>query len=137
MVGKFLTSLIVTPRPRGMWQLIEPLVYLADDGERYIIPRDFECDLASIPPLAKEFMGPAAVGDVVYGPAAVLHDWALSQDDIPSKVAHKLFKEALYACGASVPLANLMFHAVNRPKESEMEYEDITESVGQTSILGG
>ena len=132
----FQTDLIVTPRARGMWELRETLIYVDILGKQYTIPQGFLCDLASIPPLAKEFMGPAAAGDVVYGPAAALHDWALCQDDIPSGVAHDLFKEALKACGASPALQAVMYHAVNRPKESEMDYEDITESEGHNTILG-
>ena len=135
-MGKFSTDLVVTPRARGMWELVLPLVFLDSDGNRYEIPAGFTCDLASIPVLAKEYMGTASAGDVVYGPAAALHDWLLSQD-IPSKTAHSLFREALYSCGAGKLLANIMYHAVNRPKESEMEYEDVTESAGQDSLLGG
>ena len=122
--------------PRGMWQLWAELIYESEEGTLYKIPEGFTCDLASIPPLAKEYMGPAAAGDVVYGPAAVLHDWALSQGDIPSQMAHRLFKEALGVCGASPLLQAVMFHAVNRPKKSEMDYKDITESEGHNTGLG-
>ena len=131
----FLTDLIVTPRARGMWELVQPLVFIDSDGNRYEIPVGFTCDLASIPILAKEYMGTASAGDVVYGPAAALHDWLLSQQDIPSKTAHSLFMEALYACGAGKLLANIMYHAVNRPKESEMEYEEVVPE-GKNSLLG-
>ena len=94
----------------------------------------FLSDLASIPPLAKEFMGPASVGDVCYAPAAGLHDYLLSLD-IPSKIAHKLFEEALRACGASEYLAGFMYLAVNRPKDSEIDYSD-DKVTKQKSILG-
>ena len=40
----FLTDLIVTPRARGMWELVLPLVFIDSDGNRYEIPAGFTCD---------------------------------------------------------------------------------------------
>ena len=132
----FLTDLIVTPRARKLWELRQDLIFLDAKGKKHTAKKGFMCDLASIPAILEGFMTPASLGDFVYAPAAVIHDWTLAQEDIPSRVAHKLFKECLYACeGADETIINIMCAAVNHPKASEQDYNE-SETTKQNSTLG-
>ena len=135
-MAQFLTELWVTPEPHENWRLVDhPLVFIDDDKNIITVPIGYTCDLASIPFIAKEFMGKSSFGEVVYAPAAVIHDFMLDQKE-PSKKCHALFKQALLACGASEELANIMYAAVNHPRLEEVEYPDETQPRDKTNILG-
>lgn len=134
-MAQFLTELWATPEPDERWRIVDhPLIFMDDDKSEIAVPVGFTCDLASIPFLAREIMGKASFGDVVYAPAAVLHDYLLDQK-VPSAQCHKLFKKALLACGASEELANIMYIAVNHPRLEEVEYPDDTQARDKTKIL--
>jgi hypothetical protein len=87
------------------WITLEPLVYECElTGETYTVPKHFRTDGSSVPralmlfapPLAARFFGQGVWLGFKQG---VLHDYLRRNDLVPASVAHRVFREALYAGG--------------------------------------
>lgn len=102
-MGKFLTKLDYSPARSddNSWngrdyRLDSPLIYEANDGKIYTIPKDFVTDGASIPRFFWRIYLPYGK----YIEAAVLHDYIYRTPTIPltRKQADKLLEEAMEWC---------------------------------------
>lgn len=75
----------------GRFQLLQDLIYHTDCKSRYIVPRGFKTDLASIPRLVWAIFPPHDL----YLSASVLHDYFCESDWISRKNGDKIFLEAM------------------------------------------
>lgn len=121
-----LEVMLLDDRTQFPWILLEPLVYECSlTGETYEVPRHFRTDGASLPralillapPLAARFFGQGVWLGFKQG---VLHDWLRRVDPrygsppVPAKVAHLIFREALYDYGYPEDLCENYYEAVRR-----------------------
>ena len=82
----------------GKWILIQPLAYQSDGaGTTFVVPPDFQTDLASVPRLP--FIYATFAGHAVA--AAVLHDWLYTARPVPREMADAVFREAAGVQGVS------------------------------------
>lgn len=114
-MGKFLTLLDVEQiedageQGRGLWRLTSPLIYEAEPGIQYTVPKGFITDFASVPriPLVFDYLGDR--GNL----AGTLHDFFYSHPaQLTRAMADQLLKEALVAQGVSPFKAQLFYLAV-------------------------
>lgn len=91
----FLTPLDLRAYKPGEWVVLLGLLYLARNGARYMVPRGFITDLASIPRALRWLIDP----DGPSRQAAVLHDFLYCIHYLPRAEADALFLEALESCG--------------------------------------
>lgn len=105
------------------WLTLAPLVYECElTGETYTVPKYFRTDGASLPAalVAVPLLGPALFlryfgGGVFQGfKQGVLHDWLRRGPNppVPAAVAHRIFREALYAAGYPPDLCETYYAAV-------------------------
>lgn len=82
---------------RGLWKLVEPLVYKSDLlAEAVIVPRGFVTDLESCPRLPVVFAAFGAMADR----AAVVHDYLYTRPDLCARAtADAVLKEACRVSG--------------------------------------
>lgn len=119
--------MLVSDRHRLPWILTEKLIYESPlTGEEYEIPRHFRTNLVSMPKMLAALPGIGGftvlkfMGEGVWLGAreAVLHDWLRTPDKrwgmlpVPAIVAHRVFREALYAAGYDADLVELYYRAV-------------------------
>lgn len=93
----FLTPLDLRAYKSGEWVVLAGLLYLALNGARYMVPRGFVTDLASIPRALRWLIDP----DGPSRQAAVLHDFLYCIHYSTRAEADALFLEALAACGVN------------------------------------
>jgi hypothetical protein len=79
------------PVGKKWFMVLKPLVYVAESGMKYCIPRGIYTDFASIPKLFRSII--SRVGRI--SKPAVLHDWLCSRKIVNRKEADKLLKEAM------------------------------------------
>jgi hypothetical protein len=91
----FLTPLDLRAYKPDEWVLLLALIYMAKDGKRYIVPRGFITDLASIPRLLRALFD---INGQSRAPA-VLHDFLYCMHYTTRAEADALFLEALEAAG--------------------------------------
>ena len=91
----FLTPLDLRAYKPDEWVLLLALIYLAKNGKRYIAPRGFITDLASIPRLLRALFD---INGQSRAPA-VLHDFLYCMHYTTRAEADALFLEALEAAG--------------------------------------
>jgi hypothetical protein len=93
---------------QGQWCLIDPLIYVSEEGTEYVVDTGFSSDLASTPraPFAYWLYGNRA-----HAPA-VLHDWAIRTEACPRERADELFLEAMESIGMKPSHAGAMYRAV-------------------------
>ena len=91
----FLTPLDLRAYKPDEWVLLLALIYLAKNGKRYIAPRGFITDLASIPRLLRALFD---INGQSRAPA-VLHDFLYCMHYTTRAEADALFLEALEATG--------------------------------------
>ncbi len=75
------------------------LTFLAKDGERYVVPKGFHTDLASIPSWLTWLIPPSGS---LWDDAAILHDWLCHlarQGEVTFAEADDIFYDALRDCG--------------------------------------
>jgi hypothetical protein len=135
-MGKFLSPLTVrqtaqmdsdkTAEGRGLWELVTPLEYQADDGTVYSVPIGFKTDFASVPRIPGVF---DMFGDRA-NLAATLHDYLYSVDPTTGKhpipdreAADKLLKEASLAQGVSFEIAEMLYLGVRLGGSSHWDPE--------------
>lgn len=115
----FQSQLYVAKSGRNRWTVHLPLVYLAQDGDRYEVPVGFETDFASVPRVTQNL-----VDDDDYAECAVFHDYLYATRAIPTNAEGKerkpivkasadyLFRESLQAQGCNIVLRWIMYLAV-------------------------
>lgn len=103
-----LQVMLLSDRHDLPWILLEKLVYESPlTGEVYEVQVNFRTDLASIP---RAIVLLPVVGTALFlrffgkgmwlgARESALHDWLRGQPDIPAKVAHLIFREALIDAG--------------------------------------
>jgi hypothetical protein len=79
---------------RGLWELVEPLVYESDKAAMTItVPAGFQTDFASVLRLPVIYL---FFGDKAHAPATV-HDFLYTSKIIPRALADDVFYEAMKA----------------------------------------
>ena len=79
---------------RGLWELVEPLVYESDYAAMTItVPIGFKTDFASVLRLPVIYL---LFGDKAHAPATV-HDYLYNTGAVPRKTADAVFYEAMKA----------------------------------------
>lgn len=109
----FVTDLLVAP-VRGTDQRVlrGALVYIAEDGQVYVVPSGFSTDYASIPKFLRSWIDQDS-GQI--REAAVLHDWLYSQGSLSGVTrmrADALFYEAMRRLGMPMLRARAAWFAV-------------------------
>lgn len=92
----------------GEWVLLKNLAYIAKDGRRFVVPRGFVTDLASIPKVLRNVLD---VNDK-HRRAAVLHDYLYVTQQVTRAEADALFLEAMGVVGVEAPKRYIMWAAV-------------------------
>lgn len=92
---RFLSQLDLRAYEPGEWVVLDEQVYVTAAGIRYVVPKGFITDLASIPRLLR------SVYDIngKSRQAAVLHDFCYCQQAVTRAEADSLFLEALESLG--------------------------------------
>lgn len=99
---KFENSLIVSVKKakhKRLFILQEPLICVDDKGRKWIVPKGFATDFASIPAVGRAFIDKAHQNAY----AAVLHDFLYFTQPVSRPEADKLFKEALASPDCNTP----------------------------------
>jgi len=118
-----LQVMLLNDRAAKPWAMLEKLEFYSEiTGETYIVPKHFLTDLASVPkaivllPIIGLALFLRFFGSGVWLGAreGALHDWLRQQPDIPAKVAHLIFREALYDAGYPEDLCENYYEAVRR-----------------------
>ncbi|AEG94421.1 DUF1353 domain-containing protein [Ramlibacter tataouinensis] len=98
---RFATSLQVTQvefRPKALWRVDAPLVYVRDDEPwTVVVPTGFLTDFASVPRIPFAYLLLGGKGSA----AAVVHDWLYSTRKTSRARADAIFHEAIKAMGHS------------------------------------
>lgn len=118
--------MLVSDKHKLPWILTEKLIYDSPlTGEEYEIPRHFRTNLVSMPKIVAAL--PGIGGYFVYkylkqgiwlgAREAVLHDWLRTRDrwgnlPVPAKIAHKIFREALYQADYEPEMIETYYQAV-------------------------
>ncbi|WP_331693462.1 DUF1353 domain-containing protein [Pandoraea sputorum] len=93
-MSRFLTRLVMenaTHCDDGRWRLTRALVYESDvAGQRFVVPRGFVTDLASVPRLPIVYLLTGGTSNE----AAVVHDWLYTTKPVSRLVADRVLREA-------------------------------------------
>ena len=92
----------------GRFQLLQDLIYHSGSGSRYIVPRGFKTDLASIPKLLWNIYPPHGL----YLSASILHDYFCVSDWISRADGDKLFLEAMSHSNVGKIARHIIYYAV-------------------------
>ncbi len=113
--------MLLNDREERPFIMLERLEFESEiTGETYVVPRHFRHDGASVPAalLLLPVVGTALFlrffGKGVYQGfrEGALHDWLRQQPEIPAKIAHLVFREALYAANYPPALCEAYYSAV-------------------------
>ena len=121
-----LEVMLLDDRNQFPWITLEPLVYESElTGQTYTVPRNFRTDGSSVP---KAIMAIPIIGQALalryFGQGVwqgfkqgVLHDYLRRADlyggtFVSAHIAHKVFREALYAGGYPEDLCETYYRAV-------------------------
>jgi hypothetical protein len=118
--------MLLNDRAEKPWIMLEQLVFDSETtGETHIVPKHFRHDGASLPaavvllPVAGPLLFMRYFGKGVFQGfrEGTLHDWMRTPDEngqtpVPAKVAHMVFREALYAAGYPPDLCETYYAAV-------------------------
>jgi hypothetical protein len=104
----FLSDLELRATEPGEWALLSALIYMAATGKRYIVPRGFITDLASIPRPVRGLFSQTGLSRR----PAVLHDFLYCAQFTTRAEADNLFLEALKYEGAGWAMRYAMFLGV-------------------------
>lgn len=104
----FTTELILLETTKeGKWKLGQDLVYQGRD-ETFIVPKDFETDLASVPRLFQNIIPPSGF----HNKAAVVHDYLYRTDIVSRRDADGIFRRIMKENGVGVVRRWVMWSAV-------------------------
>ena len=92
----------------NQWVMLAPLVFRADDGRVFTVPRGFVFDLASIPRVLRSVFN---VNGKSRAPAA-LHDYFYCTQMVSREQADDLFREALLCRKVDLVERNVMWVGV-------------------------
>ena len=108
MKAEFVTELRVARTPgTDFWRLLEPFVVKVD-GEKIVVPPNFQTDFASVPRLPLAFLLFGGKADC----SATVHDYLYSVADRPRQVCDEIFLVLMEAEGLSEPVRKAMYDAV-------------------------
>ena len=79
-----------------------------DSGDKVMVPKGFNTDLASVPPIARMLIPKSGK----YNQAAVVHDYLYHTMERPRKEADKIFLEAMKVLGVPFWKRHVMHKAV-------------------------
>jgi len=91
-------------------QLLNDLVFVDPKGKKWVAPKGYIVDGASIPRPLWSLIGSPFVGK--YRMASVIHDVACEEKKRPWREVHKVFHYAMLASGVSSKRASIMYNAV-------------------------
>lgn len=94
----FTTPLRLEAAEPGRWVLIEDLIWHSDT-ERYLVPKGFQTDLASIPRVFRWLLNQNGSSRR----PAVLHDYLYTTQPIERSEADSIFRRALRAEDVTLP----------------------------------
>lgn len=113
--------MLLNDRAERPWIMLERLEFESETtGETYVVPKHFRHDGASVPaaivllPVVGQALFLRFFGKGIFHGfrEGALHDWLRQQDHIPAKVAHLVFREALYAANYPPDLCEAYYTAV-------------------------
>lgn len=99
---------------RGIWRLIDPLVFEDEYGMSWTVPAGFESDFASVPRAPIAFW---LDGGTAHAPAA-LHDWAIRSASTSRVYADDLFRQAMESLNIPPGRVRRMYNAVRAHTEN-------------------
>jgi len=99
--------------------LIQPLIYITNNGEVITVPVQATSDGASTPPFIWSIPGLAPFGAHWLG--AVVHDWLYRGTQEPKDFCDNIFKEAMLSCGVGEVEAETIYLAVKFAGEKAFE----------------
>jgi hypothetical protein len=99
---------------QGQWCLIDPLIYVSEEGAEYVVDTGFSSDLASTPRLPFAYL---LTGNTAHAPAA-LHDWLIHTNACPREEADAIFREAMESIGMPPSRIRRMYNAVRAHTEN-------------------
>lgn len=109
--GKFVGDLQLAPMPSGQgMRLLTPYEFIDSSGGSWLAPAGTISDGASIPQVAKSFVGGSWDGP--YRNAAIIHDVACVKKDRPWELVHLTFYHAMLASKVPIKKAKIMYAAV-------------------------
>lgn len=109
--GHFVGQLLLVPDADGVrMRLIAPYEFVDAAGGAWMAPAGTFSDGASIPQVAKSFIGGSWDGR--YRNAAVIHDVACALKNRPWEAVHLMFYHAMLASGVPSRTAKIMYAAV-------------------------
>lgn len=91
-------------------KLLNDLVFIDPKGKKWVAPKGYTVDGASIPRPLWSLIGSPLVGK--YRIASVIHDVACEEKKRPWREVHKVFHYAMLASGVSSKRASIMYNAV-------------------------
>ncbi len=89
--------------------------YKSKDGQKWIVPKGFQSDAASIPKWAQKFIGEPLQGDTLR--AVLVHDVYCENKKRSQEDTHKVFGEIMKHDGVNLVTRNLMYQAVKKWNE--------------------
>lgn len=106
----FHSKLVLEPieEREGAFLLVEPLIYHSALIGMVTVPRGFDTDGASIPPIINELWKEG--GKKMR--AAVVHDWLYRYHPVSKRQADMVFLEAMKVVGVGLIKRYLMYYAV-------------------------
>lgn len=112
--NQFLSPLILEDLRDGKnWLVRHNLIYIDRAGNRWVVPKGFVTDLASIPRFIQNLIPKTGK----YNSAAVLHDFLytiqpVSPITVNKALADHLLREAMESCGVNVIARHLIYLGV-------------------------
>lgn len=91
-------------------KLLEDFIYIDPKGKKWVAPKGYATDGASIPQAFWTLVGGPFEG--AYREAAVIHDWYCDTKEEPWKDVHRIFYYANRAAGVSEHKAKVLYTAV-------------------------
>ena len=111
-MSEFTDVLLVSPMPDGKtWAIWKEFTYHVGElnsGETITVPRGFQTDFASVPPIFR-FVAPRWGK---YGKAAILHDYCYWEQQYKRRRADEIFREAMGVSGVALWRKLVMYWAV-------------------------
>lgn len=93
-------------------EVLEELIYIDSNKTKWIVPKGYKSDGASIPKWAQRFIGEPLEGDTLR--AVLIHDVYCENKKRSQEDTHKVFREILKLDGVNLLIRNLMYQAVTK-----------------------
>jgi hypothetical protein len=102
----------ITQVDNDHWKLLEDFTFTDKDNYKWLAPKDFVTDGASIPPIFWPLIGSPFTGP--YVKAAIIHDAYCFLKSREWQKVHRTFYDAMIASGTPPIQAKIMYYAVYR-----------------------